>query len=80
MIEALVERLPVMVCPRWVATLTQPMAVDDVVAYLAAALELPETGSEVFEIGGPTSSGTVTSCASTRGSGGCAGGCCRCRC
>jgi uncharacterized protein YbjT (DUF2867 family)/uncharacterized protein YndB with AHSA1/START domain len=53
MIEALVERLPVMVCPRWVATLTQPLAVDDVVAYLAAALELPETGSEVFEIGGP---------------------------
>ena len=53
MIEALVERLPVMVCPRWVATLTQPMAVDDVVAYLVAALELPETGSEVFEIAGP---------------------------
>jgi len=53
MIEALVERLPVMVCPRWVATLTQPMAVDDVVAYLAAALDLPDTGSEVFEIGGP---------------------------
>jgi nucleoside-diphosphate-sugar epimerase len=46
MIEALVERLPVMVCPRWVATLTQPMAVDDVVAYLAAALDLPDTGSE----------------------------------
>jgi uncharacterized protein YbjT (DUF2867 family)/uncharacterized protein YndB with AHSA1/START domain len=53
MIEALVERLPVMVCPRWVATLTQPMAVDDVVSYLSAALELPDTGSEVFEIGGP---------------------------
>lgn len=53
MIEALVERLPVMVCPRWVATLTQPMAVDDVVAYLAGALELPDNGSEVFEIGGP---------------------------
>src|SRR5688572_29066603 len=52
MIEALVERLPVMVCPRWVATMTQPMAVDDVVAYLSAALELPDT-SEVFEIGGP---------------------------
>ena len=53
MIEALVERLPVMVCPRWVATLTQPMAVDGVVAYLSAALELPDTGSQVFEIGGP---------------------------
>ena len=53
MIEALVERLPVMVCPRWVATLTQPIAVGDVVAYLSAALERPDTGSDVFEIGGP---------------------------
>ena len=44
MIEALVERLPVMVCPRWVATLTQPLAVDDVVqAYSSAALELPDS-------------------------------------
>ena len=49
----LVERLPVMVCPRWVTTLTQPMAVDDVVAYLTAALELSDTGNEMFAIGGP---------------------------
>ena len=42
MIQALVERLPVMVCPRWVATLTQPIAIDDVLAYLAAALDLPD--------------------------------------
>ena len=42
MIQALVERLPVMVCPRWVATLTQPIAIDDVLAYLEAALDLPE--------------------------------------
>jgi len=53
MIEALVERLPVMVCPRWVATLTQPLAIDDVLDYLVAALELPESGSEIFEVGGP---------------------------
>jgi uncharacterized protein YbjT (DUF2867 family) len=53
MIQALVERLPVMVCPRWVATLTQPIAIDDVVAYLVAALDLPDTGSTLFEIGGP---------------------------
>ena len=53
MIEALVERLPVMVCPRWVATLTQPLAVDDVVAYLSVALERPDTPGDVFEIGGP---------------------------
>jgi uncharacterized protein YbjT (DUF2867 family) len=50
-IQALVERLPVMVCPRWVATLTQPIAIDDVLAYLMAALDLPPNGG-VFEIGG----------------------------
>jgi len=53
MIQALVERLPVMVCPRWVATLTQPIAGEDVLAYLVAALDLTHTGSRVFEIGGP---------------------------
>jgi uncharacterized protein YbjT (DUF2867 family) len=53
MIQALVERLPVMVCPRWVATPTQPIAIDDVLAYLVAALDLPDVGSRVFEIGGP---------------------------
>lgn len=53
MIQALVERLPVMVCPRWVATLTQPIAVDDVLAYLVAALDLPDRRGRVFEIGGP---------------------------
>ena len=42
MIQALVERLPVMICPRWVDTLTQPIAIDDVLAYLVAALDLPE--------------------------------------
>jgi uncharacterized protein YbjT (DUF2867 family) len=54
MIQALVERLPVMICPRWVATETQPIAIEDVVAYLEAALDLPEYGSRTFEIGGPT--------------------------
>lgn len=52
MIRALVERLPAMVCPRWVRTLTQPIAVDDVLEYLTAALELPDADSRVFEIGG----------------------------
>jgi uncharacterized protein YbjT (DUF2867 family) len=53
MIQALVERLPVMICPRWVSTLTQPIAIDDVIAYLTAALELPAAGGRTFEIGGP---------------------------
>jgi len=53
MIRALVERLPVMICPRWVDTPTEPIAVDDVIAYLVAALDLREDGHSVFEIGGP---------------------------
>ena len=53
MIRALVERLPVMVCPRWVDTRTQPIAIDDVVAYLRAALDLPDARAAIFEIGGP---------------------------
>jgi lipocalin/uncharacterized protein YbjT (DUF2867 family)/ligand-binding SRPBCC domain-containing protein len=53
MIRALVERLPAMICPRWVDTRTQPIAIDDVLAYLRAALNLPEGREGVFEIGGP---------------------------
>jgi uncharacterized protein YbjT (DUF2867 family) len=52
MIRALVERLPVMICPRWVATPAQPIAIEDVVAYLLAALSLPADEHRVFEIGG----------------------------
>ena len=53
MIRALTERLPVMICPRWVATPAQPIAIEDVLDYLLAALDLPEGDSRVFEIGGP---------------------------
>jgi uncharacterized protein YbjT (DUF2867 family) len=52
LIRALVERLPVMICPRWVQVKAQPIAIEDVVAYLVASLELPDEGSRVFEIGG----------------------------
>jgi uncharacterized protein YbjT (DUF2867 family) len=52
MLRALVERLPVMVTPRWVGTRTQPIAIEDVLAYLLAALDYEPEGSEVFEIGG----------------------------
>ncbi len=52
MIRALVQRLPVMICPRWVAVKAQPIAVEDVVAYLLQALELPVGEEAVFEIGG----------------------------
>ena len=53
MIRALVQHLPVMICPRWVKVKAQPIAVEDVIAYLMEALELPVEQSAVFEIGGP---------------------------
>jgi uncharacterized protein YbjT (DUF2867 family) len=52
MIRSLVERLPIMITPRWVSVTAQPIAVTDVLDYLIAALELPMTGNSVFEIGG----------------------------
>jgi uncharacterized protein YbjT (DUF2867 family) len=52
LIRALVERLPVMICPRWVSTLAQPIGIDDVLAYLAAALQMPDSESRTLEIGG----------------------------
>lgn len=52
MIRALVERLPVMVTPRWVSVLSQPIAIDDVLAYLAAGIDLEGHDHRIFEIGG----------------------------
>ena len=53
LMKSLTDRLPVMICPRWLTTPTQPIAVDDVLAYLLAARELPKGASRVFEIGSP---------------------------
>ncbi|MBT8252255.1 MAG: NAD(P)H-binding protein, partial [Nitrosopumilus sp.] len=53
MLRYLVERLPVMVCPSWVKSLAQPIAVDDVILYLRGCMEKPETTGKIFEIGGP---------------------------
>jgi uncharacterized protein YbjT (DUF2867 family) len=52
-IVALVDRLPVMLAPRWVATPTQPIALDDVVGYLAGVAGRRETSAETFDVGGP---------------------------
>jgi len=49
----LVEHLPAMITPRWVATRTQPIAVDDIVRYLLGVLALPQTEGRVLEAGGP---------------------------
>jgi uncharacterized protein YbjT (DUF2867 family) len=53
MIRALVERLPVMITPRWVTVLAQPIAIRDVLQYLRAGLDVPASGSPIYEIGGP---------------------------
>lgn len=53
MIRALVQRLPVMICPKWVNVLAQPIAIEDVLAYLLEAVDLAAGDSRIFEIGGP---------------------------
>lgn len=52
MVRALVERLPVMITPRWVKTPAQPIAIEDVIGYLVAALDFESSESRVYEIGG----------------------------
>jgi uncharacterized protein YbjT (DUF2867 family) len=52
MVRALVEKLPVMITPRWVRSRAQPISIEDVLAYLSKALDLADDNSYVFEIGG----------------------------
>lgn len=49
----LVQRLPVMVTPKWVSTACQPIAIENVIAYLVGAHAVTETTGQVFDIGGP---------------------------
>ncbi|MEE4114041.1 MAG: SDR family oxidoreductase [Desulfobacteraceae bacterium] len=53
MLRYLVDRLPVMITPRWVSTPCQPIAIRDVLGYLHGCLESPGTIGETFDIGGP---------------------------
>jgi uncharacterized protein YbjT (DUF2867 family) len=53
LIRALVQRLPVMICPRWVQVMAQPIAIEDLLDYLIEALDLPDGDSTIYEIGGP---------------------------
>jgi uncharacterized protein YbjT (DUF2867 family) len=53
MIRALVQRLPVMITPSWTRCRAQPIAIEDVIAYLLAAGEMALPASRVVEIGGP---------------------------
>jgi len=52
MIRYMTERVPPMILPRWVYSRIQPIAIDDVMAYLVAALRVPESAGEIIEIGG----------------------------
>ena len=53
LIRALVQKLPVMICPKWVSTQAQPIAIEDVLAYLSYAIDHVAGESRVYEIGGP---------------------------
>lgn len=53
MLRYLVERLPVMLPPRWVKTPCQPIAIADVLDYLVGALESAATAGQTYDIGGP---------------------------
>ena len=53
MVRALVNRLPLMITPRWVTTRCQPIEVDDVIGYLAGCLADERTAGRTFDIGGP---------------------------
>lgn len=52
MIRSLVERLPIMITPRWVRVKAQPIAIDDLLEYLLAGIGLPLLRSAIYEIGG----------------------------
>ena len=70
MIRYLTERLPVMICPKWVFTRIQPIAIRNVLDYLVAALECPASAGRILEIGGRdvlTYAGMMTGYAQARG-------------
>ncbi len=52
LVRYLTERIPFMICPKWVHTPTQPIAIRNVLQYLLAALEHPDSAGEIVEIGG----------------------------
>ncbi len=53
MLQYLVERLPAMICPKWVLTRSQPIAIDDVITYLVRSIDTNTTEGKSFDLGGP---------------------------
>jgi uncharacterized protein YbjT (DUF2867 family) len=52
MLRYLVERLRIMVCPSWVKSMAQPIALDDVIDYLIGCMENSQTSGKIYDIGG----------------------------
>ncbi len=52
-IHHLVNRLPVMICPKWIYVKTQPIAIGDILRYLGECIEKPDTAGKIYDIGGP---------------------------
>jgi len=52
MIRYLTERIPIMICPRWVLSKVQPVGIEDVISYLLESLKKPESADKIIEIGG----------------------------
>jgi uncharacterized protein YbjT (DUF2867 family)/uncharacterized protein YndB with AHSA1/START domain len=52
-IHHLVNRLPVMICPKWIYVKTQPIAIRDVLQYLIECIDKPHTAGKIYDIGGP---------------------------
>lgn len=53
MIRWLVDRLPILITPKWTHVKTQPIGISDALGYLVGALERPETSGQGYDIGGP---------------------------
>ncbi len=73
MIRALVERLPVMITPRWVAVKTQPIGIADLLAYLVAAVDLRRREPRCTKSAAPIASRLAISCGRMRANAGCGG-------
>ena len=53
LIRSLVQKLPIMICPKWVSVPAQPIAIEDILKYLVQSLDLKHGESKIYQIGGP---------------------------
>ena len=79
-IRYLTERVPVMICPRWVYTQVQPIAIRNVLDYLSVALNTPGSIGRIIEIGGMDVMNYGEMLTGYARVGDCGAGSCQCRC